>query len=95
MWQRLLGKTVTHRLLLQSRFSAVPCTFRGVATMTATEAAKGAEPPKKLHGRAFYESIGSPKFIVAPMVDQSEFVCLALDPRRRCFAHVFLLTCCG
>ncbi|KAH6610747.1 trna-dihydrouridine synthase 1 [Trichoderma cornu-damae] len=31
------------------------------------------EPPKKLHGRAFYESIGSPKFIVAPMVDQSEF----------------------
>lgn len=28
----------------------------------------------KLHGRAFYESIGSPKFIVAPMVDQSEFV---------------------
>ncbi|EHK16632.1 uncharacterized protein TRIVIDRAFT_41234 [Trichoderma virens Gv29-8] len=41
--------------------------------MTATEAAKGAEPPKKLHGRAFYESIGSPKFIVAPMVDQSEF----------------------
>lgn len=28
----------------------------------------------KLHGRAFYESIGSPKFVVAPMVDQSEFV---------------------
>ncbi|PFH59449.1 hypothetical protein XA68_12304 [Ophiocordyceps unilateralis] len=32
-----------------------------------------APPPKKLHGRAFYESIGSPKFVVAPMVDQSEF----------------------
>jgi tRNA-dihydrouridine synthase 1 len=29
---------------------------------------------KKLHGRAFYESLGSPKFILAPMVDQSEFV---------------------
>lgn len=28
----------------------------------------------KLHGRAFYESIGSPKLILAPMVDQSEFV---------------------
>ncbi|RCI14708.1 hypothetical protein L249_6456, partial [Ophiocordyceps polyrhachis-furcata BCC 54312] len=28
---------------------------------------------KMLHGRAFYESIGSPKFVVAPMVDQSEF----------------------
>ena len=31
-------------------------------------------PRKKLHGRAFYESLGSPKFVVAPMVDQSEFV---------------------
>ncbi len=29
---------------------------------------------RKLHGRAFYESIGSPKFVLAPMVDQSEFV---------------------
>jgi len=29
---------------------------------------------KKLHGRTFYESIGSPKFVLAPMVDQSEFV---------------------
>ncbi|KAL9580211.1 MAG: hypothetical protein Q9203_006393 [Teloschistes exilis] len=26
----------------------------------------------KLTGRAFYESIGSPKYILAPMVDQSE-----------------------
>ncbi|KAJ5682940.1 tRNA-dihydrouridine(16/17) synthase [Penicillium macrosclerotiorum] len=30
-------------------------------------------PPKKLQGRQFYESIGSPKYIVAPMVDRSEF----------------------
>lgn len=29
----------------------------------------------KVTGRAFYESIGSPKYIVAPMVDRSEFVC--------------------
>jgi hypothetical protein len=35
----------------------------------------------KLHGRAFYESIGSPKYVVAPMVDQSEFVRSPLHPR--------------
>lgn len=36
----------------------------------------GAVPRKrvKLHGRAFYESIGSPKLVLAPMVEQSEFV---------------------
>ncbi|KAF1844104.1 FMN-linked oxidoreductase [Cucurbitaria berberidis CBS 394.84] len=28
---------------------------------------------RKLHGRAFYESIGSPKLVLAPMVEQSEF----------------------
>src|SRR6185369_12661822 len=37
-------------------------------TTTPTPARK-----PKLHGRAFYESIGSPKYILAPMVDQSEF----------------------
>lgn len=38
--------------------------------------------PKKLHGRAFYESLGSPRFVLAPMVDQSEFVFLPLRPKR-------------
>ncbi|KAK3302035.1 dihydrouridine synthase-like protein [Chaetomium strumarium] len=42
-----------------------------------TEAAAASVPPAmrktKLYGRAFYESIGSPKHIIAPMVDQSEF----------------------
>ncbi|KAI8932954.1 hypothetical protein NX059_010423 [Plenodomus lindquistii] len=28
---------------------------------------------RKLHGREFYESIGSPKLVLAPMVEQSEF----------------------
>ncbi|KAI0481119.1 hypothetical protein GGR56DRAFT_664457 [Xylariaceae sp. FL0804] len=41
---------------------------RSYAVMASTSPAK-----PKLHGRAFYESIGSPKFVVAPMVDQSEF----------------------
>lgn len=46
-----------------------------------------AKPPQKLLGRAFYESIGSPKAIVAPMVDQSEFVshnknsCIVMDEK--------------
>ncbi|KIH92221.1 tRNA-dihydrouridine synthase 1 [Sporothrix brasiliensis 5110] len=50
-------------------------TEAAVPTATAVppvaEASNGLS--KKLHGRAFYESIGSPKHIVAPMVDQSEF----------------------
>ncbi|RAK78451.1 tRNA-dihydrouridine synthase family protein [Aspergillus fijiensis CBS 313.89] len=31
------------------------------------------EPKTKLLGRDFYKSIGSPKYIIAPMVDRSEF----------------------
>lgn len=43
-----------------------------------SKGSNGAEGPStkgKLRGRAFYESIGSPKLILAPMVEQSEFVC--------------------
>ena len=33
---------------------------------------------KKPTGRAFYESIGKPSVVLAPMVDQSEFVSISL-----------------
>lgn len=45
---------------------------------------------EKLGGYDFYRSIGSPKFVVAPMVDQSELV------RRSGLKKKFiLLRCCG
>jgi tRNA-dihydrouridine synthase 1 len=42
----------------------------------------------KLHGRAFYESIGSPKLVLAPMVEQSEFVRF-LNPRHLPFSGLY------
>lgn len=44
-----------------------------MAKEIAASVADPAVRPAKLHGRVFYESIGSPRYIVAPMVDQSEF----------------------
>lgn len=45
---------------------------RPARTVSTTSSLLARMAPK-LHGRAFYESIGSPKHVVAPMVDQSEF----------------------
>ncbi|KAM5435415.1 tRNA dihydrouridine synthase [Microsporum canis] len=45
-----------------------PAIIQAVSEMKPKSAMK-----KKLHGREFYESIGSPKMIIAPMVDRSEF----------------------
>lgn len=57
-------------------------TSEGAASMAGTISNTNgngvpADGRNKLHGRAFYESIGSPKFVLAPMVDQSEFVPLS------------------
>lgn len=51
------------------------CNGSPVAQDTAADKMAGsAQTSKKLHGREFYESLGSPKFVLAPMVSQSEFV---------------------
>jgi tRNA-dihydrouridine synthase 1 len=49
-----------------------------MASNDAQNGVTASAAPKKLQGRQFYESIGSPKYIVAPMVDRSEFVSAAL-----------------
>lgn len=63
-----------------------------MATPTTEAPAAGHETQAKpkLHGRAFYESIGSPKYILAPMVDQSEFVSFLCTPAHN--IHQICLT---
>mmetsp|Transcript_117534 Transcript_117534/g.293067 ORF Transcript_117534/g.293067 Transcript_117534/m.293067 type:complete len:421 (-) Transcript_117534:58-1320(-) len=47
-------------------------------------AAKRARPHEKLRGFDFFRSIGSPKFVCAPMVDQSELAFRMLTRRYGC-----------
>lgn len=53
--------------------SAHAATMRDAVEVCENNGSNRPYCPPKLHGRAFYESIGSPKLILAPMVDQSEF----------------------
>jgi hypothetical protein len=59
-------------------FAVLATNMSGETVSGRAEAVEGivGQPAKrvKLHGRAFYESIGSPKIVLAPMVEQSEFV---------------------
>jgi len=70
-------KSRTTKIILRaasSQASMVTTTSSPGTAENGSSAASPASVGKKLHGRTFYESIGSPKFILAPMVDQSEFV---------------------
>lgn len=58
----LVGGLATAKMTTMAGDMAATCAVAGSAVQ-----------PAKLHGRAFYESIGKPRYIVAPMVDQSEF----------------------
>ena len=67
--------------VVEAQNTAARSSFNGngnVNTATAIAGANGATGGigAKLHGYAFYESIGRPKFVIAPMVDQSELVSL-------------------
>jgi hypothetical protein len=69
--------------VVEAQNTAARSPFNGngnVNTATAIAGANGATGGigAKLHGYAFYESIGRPKFVIAPMVDQSELVSLVL-----------------
>lgn len=78
-WQPLV--TNFHRLRHLATMAAPQETRQPVASPAGDAAAAAATTPSaKLHGRAFYESIGSPKFVVAPMVNQSEFVSTQTEP---------------
>lgn len=80
IWILQSARPITRRVFTTQRLVRPVSTMTATATttptttstMTAGDDAPAAKP--KLHGRAFYESIGSPKYIIAPMVDQSEFV---------------------
>ena len=64
----------SHLLMLIRLNAAKDARRATVKTTKFSFVTMAASSTRKLHGRAFYESIGSPKCIVAPMVDRSDFV---------------------
>lgn len=73
LWRLRTSQTTRFARFLTSTRSMATTTEAPTAGLEAGTSAPAVIRPK-LHGRAFYESIGSPKYILAPMVDQSEFV---------------------
>lgn len=72
-------RTIVDSLMFEAgllRLAALRNPPPSLAQITKTQLARMSQSTKapKLHGRAFYESIGCPKLILAPMVEQSEFV---------------------
>ena len=51
---------------------------------TSIDQGNSQAPPKKLHGYEFYRSIGSPKYICAPMVEQSDLAFRILVKKYGC-----------
>lgn len=71
------------------RPAALRIRYPPLVNTSQTRAASMSQTAKaqKLHGRAFYESIGSPKLILAPMVEQSEFVRREFEGANTNFRH--------
>lgn len=82
-WQPcIVNLQYSHHLATMATELDTPQPVAAATTTTTTTNTTATPITKKLHGRAFFESIGSPKFIVAPMVNQSEFVSTSSRPKN-------------
>jgi hypothetical protein len=80
--RRLLG--ATKRLFSLDTLPSNPTPSSSPVAMTLSELPPPPVPKHaKLGGYDFYRSIGSPKWVIAPMVDQSELVSAIYLPARR------------
>lgn len=72
--RRAIYKPIRGIMTISNEGTAKEPALNSQLDVHGSNGAAGTSQSKKMHGRAFYESIGSPKFVLAPMVDQSEFV---------------------